>query len=379
MKGNFFTVYLVFLFSLFSPCPLQAEVDIFGYFENRLFVVENPEESWEKPGEKLRLGDYNRLRLKYKASPSKKVTVNVAVDFYSYHGMIDTWLWPYIGPTTPTGSNVRIDLDRAYLDLYFKRFDISIGKQRVALGVSYLWAPLDVFNRVNIFEPKEEKPGVNAFKVYIPLGTFSGVTVVFSPDMKVNASTSALRSQVQVFGVDAAFTLLRFGTEETTIYGLDLRGENLIGWWAEAGYFVSPHPDNTNIHQKDLKLVLGFDYTFPLKRGLYWMNEFFYDSSGEKDPHTYDYIPLFTGKRFTLGKYYLFSMLSYSFTDFISASISYIANWGDGSFLLNPMIYYEITQDIRLTSGFYLPIGPQKGEFKNFKENTFFIWLKVSF
>ena len=89
--------------------------------------------------------------------------------------------------------------------------------------------------------------------------------------------------------MDAALTLIREGSSNTSIYGLDLRGENFIGWWLETGYFVSPHPDNTDIRRDDIKLVLGFDYTFPIKRGLYWMNEFFYDSTGEEDPANYDF------------------------------------------------------------------------------------------
>jgi len=358
---------------------LHAEVDLFGSFENRGYVIENPDESWRNLGEKLRLGDYNRLRLKLETSPSDKVTVNMAVDFYSYHGMMTTMLWPYIGPTIPTANTVHIDLDRAYIDLHFKKFDMSIGKQRVALGVAYLWAPLDIFNRVNIFEPKEEKPGVNAFRLYIPLGASSSLTGVLSPDIKLGSSTSAFRAKTRLFGIDAALTFIRSGVDETSVYGLDLRGENLVGWWIEAGYFVSPDKDNQDVQVKQEKLVAGFDYTFPLKNGLYWLNEFFYDASGEKNRENYDFIPLLTGKRFTLGQYLFFSMLRYPFNDFTSLSFTYIADWGDGSFMLNPIFQYDITQNLSLSSGFYLPFGPEKGEFKRFKENTFFVWIKVNF
>jgi hypothetical protein len=374
------SLFFILVLCLLAPASvIQAAIDIFGYFENRAFVIENPDESWKDLGEKLRLGDYNRLRMQYKASPSKKVAVNVAVDFYSYHGMINTPLWIYIGPETPTSSNVRIDLDRAYVDLYFKKMDISIGKQRVALGVSYLWAPLDIFSRVNVFEPKEEKSGSNAVKVYVPLGNSSALTGVFSPDTKLASSTSAFRAQTQLFGVDAALTLIRSGSNETSIYGLDLRGENFIGWWVETGYFVYPQEDNENLYHKKIKLVLGFDYTFPVKNGLYWLNEFYYDTTGEKDPADYDFTLSLTGERFTLGQRYFLSMLSFSFTEFLSASLSYIANWDDGSFLLSPALHYDIAQNIQASAGFYLPLGPGNGEYKKYQENTFFLWLKVNF
>jgi hypothetical protein len=372
-KAYFFFCLLLF-FLILSSSFLIANVDIFGYYENRFFLINNHEKSWKNLKEKFSLGDYNRLRLKYEASPSKKVTVNVAVDFFTFHGFMTSPLGTYGDPNAsgPDKDNVKIDLDRAYVDLYFKKFDISIGKQRVAMGVSYLWAPLDVFNRINLLEPKEEKPGANAFRIYIPLGKSSNLTGVFSPEKNFSSSKSGFRAQTQVWGIDAALTFIRSGATETSIYGLDLRGENFFGWWIEAGYFVSPL-------QKDKKIVLGFDYTFPLKNGLYWLNELYYDSSGEKESSKYDFNLLFSSDRFTLGQKYLFSMLRYSFSDFTTASISYIGNLGDGSYFINPTLQYEISQNILISSGFYFPLGKTDGEFNRSNQSIFFIWLKVNF
>ncbi len=368
-------LFLVLSLSL-SCFPLFADMDIFGYFENRFFLVDNSEISWDNFKEKFKLGDYNRLRLKYKTSPSKKVTVNVALDFFSFHGIVNSPVGTYgeesSAGTETGGSEVKIDLDRAYVNLYFKKFDITVGKQRVAMGVSYLWAPLDLFNRVNVLEPKEEKPGTNAVKVYVPLGSSSSLTGVFSPESDFSSSRSGFRAQAQVWGVDVGATVIRSGDTGTSVYGLDLRGENFIGWWLEGGLFDSKHSN-------EVKLVLGFDYTFPLKNGLYWLNEFYYDSSGEKERAAYDYTLLLSGLRFTLGRKYLFSMLRYSINEFLSASLSYIGNLGDGSFVLYPALQYEISQDISLSCGFYIPMGKENGEFNVNKRNIFFVWLKVNF
>jgi len=375
MKRNIVRLFITTAVFYLGFCnSLVADMDISGYFENRFFLLEHREESWNNLNEKFSLGDYNRLRLRYQTSPSEKVTVNMAVDLFSFHGFITGPLGTY-GQSTETGyetDNVTIDLDRAYVNLYFKGFDLSIGKQRAAMGVSYLWAPLDIFNRVNILEPKEEKPGVNAFKVYIPLGTYSSITGVFSPEDDFSSSKSGLRAQTQALGIDMALTVIRSGPTDTSVYGLDFRGENFIGWWIEAGYFVSPV-------NKDKKIVLGFDYTFPLKKGLYWLNEFYWDTSGEKDSSNYDYQGLISGERFTLGQKYFFSMLRYAFTAFLSGTFNYIGNWGDGSYILNPTIQYEITQNIMVSAGLYFPLGKKNGEFNSNNQNIFFIWLKINF
>ena len=368
MKRSF---YFAILF-LLCGAWLSPKTEFSGYFENRFFLIENPVLSWRNFSEKIKLGDYNRLRLDLKASPSKTVTVNIAVDIFSFHGTLTSPLGTYDPGQGADQKAYRIDPDRIYVDLYFKHFDLSIGKQRVALGVSYVWAPLDVFNRVNILEPREEKPGANAFKLYVPFAAFSSLTCVFSPDDEFKTSKSALRVQSRVANIDAAFTLIRRGDTGTSVYGFDLRGENGIGWWLEYGYFVS-------LQRRDSKLVLGFDYTFPVNKGLYWLNEFFYDAGGERDSAQYDFQKLLSGDRFTLGTTYFLSLLRYGLNDFWSASLSYIGNWGDGSFVVNPLLAFEVSQNVSLSSGLYIPLGPREGEFNASKRNLFFIWLKVNF
>lgn len=373
-------IWILFFLSIGFLKILPASVEISGYLENRFYLVVQPGVAWNNWDEKFSLGDYNRLRLIMDASPSEKVHVNVAFDFFTFFGFITSPLGTYEQSTSQEAEDLRVDLDRAYVDLYFKYFDLSIGKQRIALGVSYLWAPLDIFNRVNILEPKEEKPGANALKVYVPLGTSSSMIGVFSPDEHFDSSKYAFRGKTQVLGIDLACTLIRSGLTDTTVYGLDLRGENFIGWWLEAGYFVLPDREAT-------KLVVGFDYTFPVKNGIYWLNEFFYDASGETDKEKYDYTTILSGEHFTMARHYLFSMLRYGFYDFFSVSMAYIGNLDDGSYIINPVIQYELTQNVAISAGFYFPLGKSGGEFNTvFSEeekkpapSIFFIWLKINF
>jgi hypothetical protein len=350
---------------------LRADLDIFGYYENRFFILKNGNQGLEQTSEKFSLGDYNRLRLQFKSSVAENISLNLAIDFFTFHGIIKGPLGVY--ESNAQQKSAQTTLDRAYVDLYFPKFDVTIGKQRVAIGVSYLWAPLDLFNRVNIFEPGEEKPGVNAFKIYIPLGQASGVTGVFSPEENFESSKSGIRAKTHYKGVDMAVSLIRYGMKKQTIYGIDLRGENIVGWWVEGGYFSSPL-------ENSLKIVIGFDYTFPYKRGIFWLNEFFYDESGEEDKTLYDYEKLLEGDRFTLGQKYYMSSLSYSLTDFLSLNTTYIGNWTDGSYILSPGLQYEVAQNVSLRTGLFFLMGKKGGEFHREEANDIlFIWLKIHF
>ncbi|MCK4890935.1 MAG: hypothetical protein KAS97_13450 [Candidatus Aminicenantes bacterium] len=351
---------------------LISETEFSGYYENRFFLIFNTGNNGLSDN-KILTGDYNRLRLKLKATPSDKVKINLAVDFFSIYGSL----------MTPAGvndnssidqinPNEQIDLDRIYVDMYFKHFDLSVGKQRIAMGVSYLWAPLDIFNRINFLEPKEEKPGVNALKLYAPLGKNKSLTAVFLPDEDIGSSGKALRFNWTFFNIDSGITYISGYQIYKDVFGLDLRGENFIGWWIEYGYFKT-------FSETYSKFVLGVDYTFPIGSGLYWLSEYFYDNSGEVDFNNYDYDLVINGDRFTLGRKYLFSMLRYGVSDFASLSISYIGNIDDGSFLINPAFSYELFQNVSITSGFYIPMGKSGRELNNKNIGAFFLWLKINF
>ena len=177
-----------------------SDLEIFGYYENRFYVLSTGELNFQNFGENLSLGDYNRLRLQFRSSASQNISLNMAVDFFTFHGFIRT---PLGVPESPGQQDpTYTQLDRAYVDFYFPGFDITLGKQRIATGVSYLWAPLDVYNRVNIFDPAEEKPGVNALRIYIPVGKVSSLTGVFSPENNFNSSKSSLRAKTHFAGID---------------------------------------------------------------------------------------------------------------------------------------------------------------------------------
>ncbi len=351
---------------------LFPESEFSGYYENRFFLIFNTIETHQSDNNFL-TGDYNRLRLKLRTSPSEKVKINLAVDFFSFYGSLLTPVG--ISDSTSgdlSGNDMKIDLDRVYADIHFKNFDLSVGKQRIAMGVSYLWSPLDIFNRVNFMEPKEEKPGVNAVKLYAPVGKKKSVTAVFLPSDDLNSSGKALRFSWTLLNIDAGFTYINGYQNFNNVLGFDLRGENLIGWWIEYGSFRT-------VSGNYEKVVLGMDYTFPIGSGLYLLSEYLHDCGGNEDFHNYDYDLIRKGERFILGRNYIFSMLRYGLSNFASLSISYIGNVDDGSYLINPALSYEIFQNISITSGLYIPMGRSGGELNMRGLGAFFLWLKINF
>jgi len=358
---------------LIIPAVLSGSIQFTNYFENRFFILARGLPVLQETQREASLSDYTRLRIQASHELATNASVHFALDFFTFHGLLRSPLGAYESQQTNQDKRLFLALDRAHINLYLPGFDIILGKQRLAGGVSSVWTSMDIFNRINIFEPTEEKPGINALKIYVPLGKLSALTGIYALEDDFSSSKSSLRAQTHFAGVDAAATFSHETERNRSLLGVDFRGEHVIGWWAEAGYLISPHRTNK-------KIVLGFDYSFPVGRGLYWMTEFLYDQSGEDKSSRYDYAKLREGERYTLGRSYCYSKATYGMPHYFSASLAYIGNWTDGSFMLSPSFLYPMSDNISLNTGFFIPMGHKGGEMNRPETGLlFFLWLKINF
>ncbi len=358
---------------LIIPAVLSGSIQFSNYFENRFFILSSGLPVLQETQREASLSDYTRLRIQASKELATQASVHFALDFFTFHGLLRSPLGAYESQQTNQDKRLLLALDRAHIDLYLPGFDIILGKQRLAGGVASVWTSMDIFNRINIFEPMEEKPGINALKIYVPLGKLSALTGIYALEDDLASSKSSLRAQTHFTSVDAAFTFSHETKRNRSLLGVDFRGEHVIGWWAEAGYLISPH-------RTDKKIVLGFDYTFPVARGIYWMTEFLYDQSGEKESSRYDYAKLRSGERYTLGRSYCYSKVTYGMPRYFSASLAYIGNWTDGSFMMSPSFLYPMSDNVSFTTGFFIPMGHKEGEMNRLESGLlFFLWLKINF
>lgn len=67
-------------------------------------------------------------------------------------------------------------IDRALINWYNDKFDITIGRQRINWGVNLVWNPNDIFNAFNYFDfDYEERPGSDAIRVQYNTPDFSSI------------------------------------------------------------------------------------------------------------------------------------------------------------------------------------------------------------
>jgi len=73
-------------------------------------------------------------------------------------------------------------------------------------------------------------------------------------------------------------------------------------------------------------------------------------------------------------------MVTYGMPNYASASLEYIGNWTDGSFILNPSFLYPLHESLSLQAGFFVPLGDKGGELNRPETGfLFYIWMKINF
>lgn len=336
---------------LLAALILITQIDMTGYVETRPYITWNDSTNF--------IG-YNRGWLEFKSEASN-YGVQLAFDL----------IIPY--DTTSLSYAVdNINVSRLALWLGREQARIIIGKQSLYWGVGRVFRPLDIFNRVNYFEPGYERPGSNALLGYFSLGSLSNIRGIFIPRGDFRETLTGLRVGTNAIKNDIGITAIHQSSQRRTIIGGEITGELLLGYWGEASFTWEDTMDYS-------KIAVGLDYTFPWM--IYTMLEYFFDGSGEDDPADYDYAKITSGERQTLAQQYLYASIGLLYNPFLRPSISTIINVDDRGFMIIPSLSYSVLENTELTLGMNYAIGSEESEFRNITQyrGAVYVWIKTYF
>lgn len=394
MKNKIIIFLSVFLISSSIQTESTiAQLTFRGYLENRFFTtVLNNDFAPDHLEKSLRPGNYTRARIISEKDVSEKSSITLAVDYFTYQGYLLQFLRDpgSESGSSPVFTDERISIDRAYMRLYFKRADVTIGKQLIFWGRSFLWSPFDVFNRINFLEPREEKSGISAVKVTIPTGNLSSIETVYEAGEKIKDSRAGIRMLFNWQRTDFAGTILHNAAENfrQDIIGFDFKTDLLVltlsGEFAR--YSEKPVVDGAFDSVDYYKIVIGADYSFYFGKMLLLMGEYYRDTEGAADKNDYDYNRRVLGRSPFLGKDYLYTMAQLQYSEHLSFSLGSIINLNDRGSLLMPSMSYSIFTDTEMTLGTYIPIAEKGTEFnppdildpENYSGNAIiYFWIKL--
>lgn len=300
----------------------------------------------------VRYGNRSDLHLKA-ISLSEGAKLVAELDFYTLYG--------YFSPLTDGVDDTRqkdgqFYIDRLYIKFPISSVDVILGKQRIAWGSGIIFRPTDSFNKPNPLSLSGRKEGVNALVAKVFVGDLSAVDFIIAPanvspyiDDEISPeylkySKFASRFTFNKFRTDVAFSYQYDGGAQNHTYGLDMKGDVVLGYHIET-VFINSRDKSVENMKKLWRSVLGLDYSFQGKWFL--VGEYLYNGSGEAKETELDESSFSLLEEFKY-KHYLFSQVSYQHDILLWANVFLLWNMVDKSFILSPGISYSLFQNTNL-------------------------------
>ncbi len=250
---------------------------------------------------------------------------------------------------------LRQRLFRAFVSFYFNDIQFTVGRQRIAWGTGYVWNPTDLFNPFNPAAIElEEKEGVDALYLYVPLGGLSRAELVYAPGRGSLKKRVAAKLGSHFHGFDFSFMSGLF--QNRWVVGGDFAGS--IGGAGLRGEFAYSYESSG---QDFFRAILNTDYNFP--DDLYVFLEIYFNGAGSSSKKNYNFNALFSGEVFNLAQHYVAISLNKNITPLFEVSFYTIFNFDDGSQLLGPSLVYSLATNLEWAMSAYFFNGSSGSEF----------------
>jgi hypothetical protein len=303
---------------------------------------------------------HNRLNLKWLISNSFTATIEVRNRFFfgdmltSFPGYNKTF--ESDNGVVPISKNLidkksflfNTTVDRLWLQYSGKKVQLTLGRQRINWGQTFVWNPNDIFNSYSYFDfDYEERPGSDAFRMQI----YPTSTSVFELAGKVNSDyqpTIAALYRFNKWDYDFQF-LAGVSNQNDLVIGTGWSGQILKGGFrGEASYF---HPVSDFMKTRGVLLAsMGYDYTF--KNSVFLQFEALYNGN-------YDTTNLLalsqlnngsaSPKNLFLSDFSVFASASYPFTPLFSGSLAAIANFKSKLLFITPALIVSLKENLELS------------------------------
>ncbi len=258
------------------------------------------------------------------------------------------------GATEDAFGSEDLDLDRAFLDIALERWDLRIGRQAINFGQALIWNPVDLVDSSSPLDFDIVKEGVDTFRAsYAVSSTSSVLGLVAFPD---GGAITLVRGETLAGGADLGVLVASDARTDERILGFDVKGDLGVGWWAEGAFHDLEEGEDF------LRLVVGLDYSWPVRQQLYLAFQYYLDESGGTGVDDYDYAALGTTRSF-LARRYASVIGGLTIDELTNLNGSMIYNLEDDSYVLTLGLARIFFDDLEVTVRGSLFDGSGPGEY----------------
>ncbi|MES2947812.1 MAG: hypothetical protein V4858_04640 [Pseudomonadota bacterium] len=253
---------------------------------------------------------------------------------------------------------------RAYAKISSDVSDLTVGRQRIALGTGRFWSTLDMLNPINPLQAeRDEFVGVDAILAERSVGTLSKIGLVYAPDPQRRSDRWVAQYRTHFGETDLTFTHGKYWSDHVT--GIDFATQ-----WGDTGIHGELAYTRADVGSAYKKALLGFDYAFA--NTLSVSSEIYYsDRSTEDQIAQWTQNPQLALVQPPGGSYFGIA-LGYELTPLLKISTYLLRNLKDGSQVLYPSISYAASNSINFMGGAQFFSGSGNSEFGAARNMYFF-------
>lgn len=260
---------------------------------------------------------------------------------------------------------------RAWLRYERSGFDLTVGRQRIALGRGRMWNPTDLFNPIfPLAIESGQRVGQDSLVARIELRPGAWAELMWSPQDDWREHRGALRFEKVGTELDLA---LMFGSMAgDRVLGFDFARN--LGDAALRGEAIVMDPGRGG---QIWQAVLSLDYTFTVGSGLYALVEHLYNENrvSRLQPTAFSSFPgsaeqlldavaatqePFLDRITTVQRHLTGFQLGYELSANWRANLLWIYDWRGPSAAIFPALSWTVTDDLVVTAGAQFFIGPRE-------------------
>ena len=232
--------------------------------------------------------------------------------------------------------------DRAQVDWYGGKWEVTLGRQRINWGVHTVWNPNDWFNSFNFLDfDYVERPGSDAVRVQYNLGNSRKLELAVAPGKLANDDVVALRYGFHLKTYD--IQLLGGLYKDNAAAGLGFAG-NLgnAGWKGELSWF-RPYGNFADTSGR-ISLTTGFDYIF--SNGIFAQVGWLYNKVTDAPLSAGTFIYTSDARQLMPFEHTVMVMASYAFNPLLNANAAILWEPEHNSLIVFPTLAYSLGDNL---------------------------------
>jgi len=270
-------------------------------------------------------------------------------------------------------------IDRANISYERGNLNITLGRQRINWGRSFVWNPNDIFNSYSFFDfDYIEKPGADALRIQYYTGASSSVDFVVKSDSSEKISMAGLyrfavgNYDMQIMGGEI--------NEQDYVAGFGWEGE--IKSVALKGEFTYLHP-NTNITDTSGIVVSCVSASYGFSNSAFLQFEFLYNEQVNKSNFASYLTQPLSVKNLSFTEYNLFGSFAYPITPLFNVNLSVMYYPKVEGFYAGTSLTYSLAENVDfvvILQSFHLTnYTPSLNQEKGLDMTFAFLQLKYNF